>query len=109
VVGLSYPDRLLDLLAAPAGLRYDPAPCGAPAARAEISSHLAARGVEVAPDRVILTASTSEAYSLLFKLLCDRPIGFWFHDPATHSSNISRVSTGWFPARIRSSITAAGH
>jgi alanine-synthesizing transaminase len=71
VVGLSYPDRLLDLLAAPAGLRYDPAPCGAPVARAAVSSHLAGRGVAVAPGRVILTASTSEAYSLLFKLLCD--------------------------------------
>ena len=70
-VGLSYPDRLLDPLAAPAALFYDPAPFGVPAAREAIAAHLAGRGVPVAADRIIVTASTSEAYSLLFKLLCD--------------------------------------
>ena len=70
-VGLSYPDRLLDPLAAPAALHYDPAPFGVPAAREAVAAHLAGRGVRVAADRVIVTASTSEAYSLLFKLLCD--------------------------------------
>ena len=70
-VGLSYPDRLLDPLAAPAALRYDPAPFGVPVARDAVAAHLAGRGVAVSADRVIVTASTSEAYSLLFKLLCD--------------------------------------
>ena len=70
-VGLSYPDRLLDPLAAPAALFYDPAPFGVPAAREAIAAHLAGRGVPVAADRIIVTASTSEAYSLLSKLLCD--------------------------------------
>jgi hypothetical protein len=70
-VGLSYPDGLLDSLVHPAALRYDPVPFGQPAAREAVAAHLAARGVRVAADRVILTASTSEAYSLLFKLLCD--------------------------------------
>ena len=70
-VGLSYPPDLLDLLAQPAALRYAPAAFGAPAARAAVAAHLTGRGVPVAPDRVVLTASTSEAYSLLFKLLCD--------------------------------------
>jgi alanine-synthesizing transaminase len=70
-VGLSYPPSLLQPLADPAGLRYDPAPFGMPAARDAVASHLSDRGISVAPDRVVLTASTSEAYSLLFKLLCD--------------------------------------
>ena len=70
-VGFSYPDRLLDPLAAPSALRYDPAPLGMPAAREAVAAHLAGRGVRVAADRVIVTSSTSEAYSLLFKLLCD--------------------------------------
>ena len=70
-VGLSYPEGLLDSLAGAAALRYDPAPFGIPAARDAVAAHLAGRGVAVSADRVILTASTSEAYSLLFKLLCD--------------------------------------
>ena len=70
-VGLSYPDRLLEPLAAAAALQYDPAPFGVPAARDAVAAHLSGRGVAVAADRVIVTASTSEAYSLLFKLLCD--------------------------------------
>ena len=70
-VGLSYPEGLLNPLARPAALRYDPAPFGAPAAREAVAAHLAGRGVGVSADRVIVTASTSEAYSLLFKLLCD--------------------------------------
>ena len=70
-VGLSYPSGLLQSLADPAGLRYEPAPFGLPAAREVVAAYLAARGVSVSPDRVVLTASTSEAYALLFKLLCD--------------------------------------
>lgn len=70
-VGLSYPPDLLHPLADPAGLRYEPAPLGTRAARDAVASHLSDRGISVAPDRVMLTASTSEAYSLLFKLLCD--------------------------------------
>src|SRR5277367_5118336 len=45
---------------------YDPAPFGMLAARERIAEEY---GVDVS--RVILTASTSEAYSWLFKLLCD--------------------------------------
>jgi hypothetical protein len=36
-----------------------------------VAADFARRGVSVGPDRVVVTASTSEAYSLLFKLLCD--------------------------------------
>ena len=70
-VGLPYPRDLLAPLASPDALAYDPAPFGLPAAREAVAAHLAERGVSVSPDRVVLTASTSEAYSLLFKLLCD--------------------------------------
>ncbi|MFO0552852.1 MAG: pyridoxal phosphate-dependent aminotransferase [Polyangiaceae bacterium] len=50
---------------------YEPSPAGAPSARAAVSRYYAERGLEVAPERVVLTASTSEAYAWLFKLLCD--------------------------------------
>ena len=70
-VGLRYPRDLLAPLASPRALAYDPAPFGLAAAREAVAAHLAGRGVSVHPDRIILTASTSEAYGLLFKLLCD--------------------------------------
>ena len=70
-VGFDYPDGLFDPLASPAAFRYDPAPLGEASAREAVASHLADRGVSISPDRVVLTASTSDAYTLLFKLLCD--------------------------------------
>ncbi len=70
-VGLDYPRDLLAPLGGPASLVYDPHPFGLPAAREVVAADFARRDVAVSPDRVILTASTSEAYSLLFKLLCD--------------------------------------
>ena len=69
--GLPYPRDLLAPLAAPEALVYEPAPFGLAVAREAVAAHLAGRGVRVRPDRVVLTASTSEAYSLLFKVLCD--------------------------------------
>jgi len=55
----------------PRGLRYEPEPLGLPAARAAIARELTADGMPVDAERVVLTASTSEAYAFLFKLLCD--------------------------------------
>jgi len=70
-VGLSYPGRLLDALASPAGLGYSPQPFGTASARDAVVGDFRRRGMTVPRDRVVLTASTSEAYSLLFKLLCN--------------------------------------
>jgi aspartate/methionine/tyrosine aminotransferase len=70
-VGLTYPPRLLDALAAPSGLRYEPQALGTKTARQAIAADLRRRGLPTPADRVVVTASTSDAYSLLFKLLCD--------------------------------------
>jgi len=70
-VELDYPDWILPALADPAGLTYDPAPAGLLRAREAVSRYYASRGERVEPEQVILTASTSEAYSFLFKLLAD--------------------------------------
>ena len=70
-VGLSYPPRLLDVLSDPGGLVYDPVPFGLSVGRDAVAGYLGSRGTTVRSDHVVLTASTSEAYSLLFKLLCD--------------------------------------
>ncbi|MEW6323056.1 MAG: pyridoxal phosphate-dependent aminotransferase [Acidobacteriota bacterium] len=70
-VGLDYPADLLAPLADPRGLSYEPGPLGLRSAREAVAADFARRGVPVEADRVALTASTSEAYALLFKLLCD--------------------------------------
>jgi alanine-synthesizing transaminase len=68
--GIHYPADLLEELASAQALRYDPQPLGLPAAREAVAGYYAGRGATVHPDDVVLTASTSEAYSWLFKLLC---------------------------------------
>ena len=70
-VGLRYPERLLDALADPRALTYRPEPFGLREAREAVADTYVRRGVRMSADRIMLTASTSEAYSLLFKLLCD--------------------------------------
>lgn len=64
--GIQYPPGFLEALADPRALLYEPEPFGMPLARGVI-----AREHGVSPANVVLTASTSEAYSWLFKLLCD--------------------------------------
>jgi aspartate/methionine/tyrosine aminotransferase len=69
-VGLSYPEGVLSSLADPASLSYDPDPLGLAAARAVVAADYGRRGHAVDPAHILLTASTSEAYAMLFKLLC---------------------------------------
>lgn len=69
--GIPYPARLLDALADAHALQYEPQPFGLPAARLAVAEDQRRRGVNVDPAHVVLTASTSEAYAWLFKLLCD--------------------------------------
>jgi alanine-synthesizing transaminase len=69
-VGLTYPADLLAPLGDARGLLYEPRPLGLPEARRAVAADHARRGAHVDPDQVILTASTSEAYSWLFKVLC---------------------------------------
>jgi aspartate/methionine/tyrosine aminotransferase len=59
------------LTRSPDVLRYEPAPFGLASARAAVSALWRERGLEVPPEHVALTASTSEAYAFAFKLLCD--------------------------------------
>lgn len=70
--GFSYPDKeIIEALSAPDSLLYEPSPTGLPEARAAVAAYFAARGQNVGADNIVLTASTSEAYSYLFKLLAD--------------------------------------
>jgi hypothetical protein len=69
--GIAYPPELLAALADPAGLRYRPDPRGLRSAREAVAAEYRRHGVAVDPARIVVTASTSEAYTFLFKLLCD--------------------------------------
>src|SRR6476659_3680901 len=73
VVGLRYPDVLAMLTEhAQAALTYAPTPHGLVGAREAVAGYYARRhGRTIDPGRLFLTASTSEAYAWLFKLLCD--------------------------------------
>ncbi len=65
--GLSYPAaEIAAAMSDPHGLVYEPAPAGLESAREAVAVHHG-----VAPERILLAASTSEAYAYLFKLLTD--------------------------------------
>jgi len=70
-VGLAYPSDVLACLSNVEASRYQPFAFGLPSARAAVAADYARKGAPVSADQIVLTASTSEAYSLLFKLLCD--------------------------------------
>jgi len=62
----------LGALADSRALRYEPHPKGLLAAREAVAAYYAeSRGAAVDPENILLTASTSEAYALLFKMLAD--------------------------------------
>jgi len=67
--GFAYPANLLDALRDPRALDYDPQPRGSLAARQAVCAYYTAHGAQVDPAQIILTTSTSEAYSFLFRLL----------------------------------------
>jgi alanine-synthesizing transaminase len=58
-------------LADPGGVRYEPDPRGLASARVAVAATYAQRGLAVDPGDLVLTASTSEAYAHLFRMLCD--------------------------------------
>ena len=75
--GLQYDaDRILSALADRRALEYCPEPKGLRSAREAITNYYRDRsgrgvGVEVNPENIVLSASTSEGYSFLFRLLCN--------------------------------------
>jgi len=80
--GFNYPKDLLQPLADARGLAYEPQPLGLWSARAAVAADFRRRGVVISADRVALTSSTSEAYALLFKLLCDAGDGVMVPHPS---------------------------
>lgn len=70
--GLTYPDsEILAALTDATALRYHPSPRGLDAAREAVAGYYRDRGTPAQSQNVLLTASTSEAYAFLFKLLAN--------------------------------------
>lgn len=70
--GFEYPAvEIFAALTAPESLIYEPSPKGLLSAREAVVAYYAEKGVTVDPEQILLTASTSEAYSFLFRLLAD--------------------------------------
>ena len=69
--GFLAPPELMALLGNPSGAHYAPDARGLASAREAVSADYAARRISVGPERLLLTASSSESYSLLFKLLAN--------------------------------------
>jgi aspartate/methionine/tyrosine aminotransferase len=64
-------EALLGPLADVRALVYDPDPRGMVSARAAVAGYYAGHGADVSANDLVLTTSTSESYSFLFRLLCD--------------------------------------
>ena len=70
--GFTYdPAALLAPLHNPSALHYEPDPLGMIAARDAVARYYSDLGASIPLDRICLTTSTSEAYSFLFRLLCN--------------------------------------
>ena len=115
--GFTYPSaEILAALADPRALTYEPTPRGMVSAREAV-----ARQYGVGVERILLTASTSEAYSFLFQLLadpgdeilCPRPS----YPPFEFLAGLTNVTVRQYPLRydgawhvdldaLRASITA---
>jgi hypothetical protein len=69
--GLLYPPDMLRAFDNVRAFEYSPAPAGIGSARDVVAAYYAERGQHIGPEQILLTASTSEAYAYLFKLLAD--------------------------------------
>jgi aspartate/methionine/tyrosine aminotransferase len=71
-VNLAYDEAaILKSLSSLESLRYQPDPKGLLSARQAVAAYYQSLTCSVSPDRILLTTSTSEAYSFVFRLLCD--------------------------------------
>jgi len=62
---------ILNALGNPAALSYEPNPRGLESARRAVAGYYAGRNEDVSAEDIFLTTSTSEAYSYVFRTLCD--------------------------------------
>ena len=78
-----YPkEKILVALSDPANMAYDPSPSGSLEAREAIAAYYQNKGFSISPHQIFLTASTSEAYTFLFRLLANPSERIFFPRPS---------------------------
>ena len=113
-VGLPYPEEALrDAFARADAARYTAAPLGLPDARAAAAAEYARAEsgprVDVDPGRVAITASSSESYGFLFKLLADPGDAVLVPEPSYPLFEYLARLEGVIPAPYRLLFDGAWH
>jgi alanine-synthesizing transaminase len=81
--GFAYEEKaILQALSNPSALVYEPDPKGLEAARLAVAGYYADRNEHVSVENMVLTTSTSEAYSFVFRALCDPGDSFLVPQPS---------------------------
>ncbi len=102
VCGFSYPvDQLLTGLANPQSLVYAPSAQGLLETREALAAYYQRQGIKLSPRQIFLTASSSEAYSFVFRLLADPQDLVLFPAPSyplfDFLADLNDVGTGGYP------------
>lgn len=100
--GFSYPQQIiLDALQDPAVLRYVADAHGLEDARRAIAELYGRRGLSILLDNIFLTASTSEAYAYIFRLLADPQDSVLFPAPSYplfhFLAELNDIDVGFYP------------
>lgn len=70
--GFQYDEEaILNALRNPEALNYEPNPRGLEVARSAVAKYYAEHGAAISSEDIFLTTSTSEAYSYVFRTICD--------------------------------------
>ncbi len=65
------PETILQALVNPEAMDYDPQPKGLRSAREAVAGYYGKQHNDIDPESILLTTSTSEGYSYVFRLLCN--------------------------------------
>ncbi len=95
------PSNLLEPLQNVKSVLYTPDPKGLQSARESIARYYAGYGATISAEQIVLTASTSESYSHLLRLLCEPGDEILIAQPSyplfSYLADLSDVKLGYYP------------
>lgn len=106
-VGIRYPSQIAASFIEGELLTYRPDPQGDVVARRAVASIYQKKGVEARPEEIVLTASTSEAYDFLFRLLTNPGDRILVPTPSypllTYLADLNNIEVRKYPLRYQGS------